>query len=148
MKSVALIVVTFLALPIVAGTRESAGASPESQGVVDKTKDVAGKKRIDLKRDPPPDLVLEVYISYFTIDKRRVYAAMGVPEIWSYDAGELHILQLKRGKYESRETSASLPFLKRQDLQRFLEMLESEEETAVLSDWMDFVRKRFAGESR
>ena len=45
MKSVALIVVTFLALPIVAGTRESAGASPESQGVVDKTKDVAGKTK-------------------------------------------------------------------------------------------------------
>ena len=111
-------------------------------------KNVAGKKRIDLKRDPPPDLVLEVYISYFTIDKRRVYAAMGVPEIWSYDAGELHILQLKRGKYESRETSAVLPFLKRGDLRRFLGMLETEEETAVLSKWMDFVREHFAGEAR
>ena len=45
MKPFALIVVTLLALPIVAETRESAGASPEPQGVVDKTKDVAGKTK-------------------------------------------------------------------------------------------------------
>jgi Uma2 family endonuclease len=115
---------------------------------IQRAKDVARKKRIDLQRDPPPDLVLEVYTSYFTIDKRRIYAAMGVPEIWSYDGGELHILQLKRGKYEARETSAVLPFLKRADLQRFLGMLETEEETEVLNDWMDFVRANFVVDSR
>ena len=60
----------------------------------------------------------------------------------------LHLLQLRRGKYESRETSAVLPFLKRADLQRFLGMLETDEETAVLSKWMDFVREHFTGESR
>ena len=41
MNSVALIVVTLLALPLAVET----GASPASQGVVDKTKEVAGKTK-------------------------------------------------------------------------------------------------------
>lgn len=45
MKPVALIVVTLLALPVLAETRAFAAASLASQGVVVKTKDVAGKTK-------------------------------------------------------------------------------------------------------
>jgi len=34
---------------------------------------------------PPPDLVVEVAITHTDIDKRSLYAAMGVPEFWRYD---------------------------------------------------------------
>ena len=45
MKPVALLVVTLLALPVLGETRAFAEASLESQGVVDKTKEVAGKTK-------------------------------------------------------------------------------------------------------
>ena len=45
MKSVALIVVALVALPMLGETRASAGAPLASQSVVDKTKDAAGKTK-------------------------------------------------------------------------------------------------------
>jgi hyperosmotically inducible protein len=45
MKPVALIVVAFLAFPVLAETHASAAAAVAAQSVVDKTKDVAGKTK-------------------------------------------------------------------------------------------------------
>jgi Uma2 family endonuclease len=42
---------------------------------------VAGR-RIDFATAPPPDLVVEVDITSTDLDKTRLYAALGVPELW------------------------------------------------------------------
>ncbi|MEA2735710.1 MAG: hypothetical protein QOE14_2161 [Humisphaera sp.] len=117
------------------------GLEPDECYYVQNEREMRNRKRIDLKRDPPPDLVLEVDISYHTVDKRRVYAAMGVPELWSYDGGKLECLHLKRGKYEPRENSIAFPFLRASEMQRFLKMVESTDETSVARAWRDWVRK-------
>jgi Uma2 family endonuclease len=117
------------------------GLEPDECYYVQNEREMRNRKRIDLKRDPPPDLVLEVNISYHIVDKRRVYAAMGVPELWSYDDAKLECLHLKRGKYESRDQSLAFPFLRTSEMQRFLKMLDSADETTVLRAWRDWVRK-------
>lgn len=38
-----------------------------------------------LESDPPPDLVLEIDITSSSLDKRPIYAAFGVSELWRYD---------------------------------------------------------------
>jgi Uma2 family endonuclease len=46
---------------------------------------IRGKKRIDLAVDPPPDLVIEVDITHHVVDRERIYAEFGVPEMWRFD---------------------------------------------------------------
>ena len=55
---------------------------------------VRGKRRFDLRRDPPPDLVVEIDITHRAIDREKIYAAMGVPEIWRFDGRRLACLHL------------------------------------------------------
>ena len=42
-------------------------------------------KTVDLRSDPPPDIVVEVDITHTDIDKNRLYASLGVPEFWRFD---------------------------------------------------------------
>src|SRR5262249_34511497 len=60
---------------------------------------VRGRKTIDLTRDPPPDLAIEVEISRSALDRLAIYAALSVPEVWRFDGKKLTVLLLKKGKY-------------------------------------------------
>ena len=48
---------------------------------------VRGLKRIDLRRDPPPDLVIEVDVTHSSVPRMPIYAALGVPEVWRLAEG-------------------------------------------------------------
>jgi Uma2 family endonuclease len=61
--------------------RLAKGLEPDECYYVQHEKDVRHKKRIRLGSDPPPDLVVEVDISYRAINRERIYAAMKVPEM-------------------------------------------------------------------
>jgi Uma2 family endonuclease len=61
---------------------------------------------------PPPDLVVEVDITSFSIDKLVSYRALGVPEVWRYDGNNLFIYQLRGEEYvtgDQSPTFANLP---------------------------------------
>ncbi|MGH7139846.1 MAG: Uma2 family endonuclease, partial [Pirellulales bacterium] len=45
---------------------------------------VSQRVEVDLLRDPPPDLALEVVVSHGDVDKMDIYAALGVPEVWHW----------------------------------------------------------------
>ncbi|HEY9779787.1 MAG TPA: Uma2 family endonuclease [Leptolyngbyaceae cyanobacterium] len=49
------------------------------------------RQEIDLDRDLPPDLMLEVDFSNSSLNKLPIYTALGVPEIWRYAQGNLQI---------------------------------------------------------
>ena len=72
---------------------------------------IAGKKRLDLAVDPPPDLVLEVDITHSSLDKLSIYAAVGVPEVWRYDGDRVSMLVLTDGRYVEYERSLAFPWL-------------------------------------
>ena len=68
---------------------------------------VRGKKRIDLTRDPPPDLVIEIDITSHT--RLKNYERLGVPEFWKFDGEKLEIYLYKEGHYISSENSSIFP---------------------------------------
>ena len=72
---------------------------------------VRGKSKVNLRRDPPPDLVLEVDVSWSSIPKLPIYAALGVPEVWHWnDDDKLEVLRLAKGqKYKVAKDSRELP---------------------------------------
>ena len=84
---------------------------------------IVGQKKGDLDILPPPDLVIEVEITSSLLDKLRLYAGLGVPEIWRYDGSHLTILLLRPdATYAPAPTSRAFPFL---PMPGFLDQLAS-----------------------
>lgn len=77
---------------------------------------VRGQDRIDLHRDPPPDLVVEIDITHPSLDKLPIYAQIGVPEIWRYDGDAMHILCLDGANYTAMERSRAFGMVTAQAL--------------------------------
>src|SRR5438876_2601888 len=71
---------------------------------------VRGKRRIDLRVDPPPDLALEVDVTHRSLDRMSIYARLGVPEVWRLDAGGLSCQVLQPdGRYAEQTHSLAFP---------------------------------------
>lgn len=68
---------------------------------------IRGKKRIDLTIDRPPDLAIEIDITFRT--RFNNYEALGVPELWRYDGQSLEINILDNGKYKKSNISRNFP---------------------------------------
>jgi len=56
-------------------------------------------KDIDLRIDPPPDLIIEVDITRHSLNKLPLFAALGISEVWRYDGKRIHFLLLQDGEY-------------------------------------------------
>jgi Uma2 family endonuclease len=67
------------------------------------------KEEVDLSLDPPPDLVIEVEITSSAIRKMKLFAAMGVPEVWRHDGQLLTMHRLRDGHYAETTESVALP---------------------------------------
>ena len=81
---------------------------------------VKGKTEIDLRVDPPPDLVIEIDITTSSLDKLSIFASLGVPEVWRYQDARMRIFRLAQGALVEREESAALPGLTAELVTRFL----------------------------
>ena len=118
------------------------GAEPDNAYYIQNQPLVAGR-RVDLKQDPPPDLIVEVDITYTDIDKNRLYAAMGVPEFWRFNGQSWQIFQLTEDSYCEVEQSPTFAWIEKADLYRFLdEALQDEVEAEV--NFRRWVRERQA----
>ncbi|EKV00386.1 hypothetical protein Lepto7375DRAFT_2495 [Leptolyngbya sp. PCC 7375] len=80
---------------------------------------VAGRD-VDLEKDPPPDLIVEVDITHTDIDKLQLYAAMGVPEFWRYNGEVWRVYQLQGSGYNEVEQSPTFPQVPKTKLYEFL----------------------------
>jgi Uma2 family endonuclease len=105
---------------------------------------VRGKDDIELPKDPPPDLAVEVDITSRSLNRQKIYAALGVAEIWRYDGKGLHFLCLKSGQYAPAEKSLAFPELHPSDLFPFIEMRLTHDEIALLVAWQEWLRQRAA----
>src|SRR5438874_7623794 len=97
--------------------RRRRGLEPDECYWIANERLVRGKDKIDLRRDPPPDLALEVDISYSTLDRMAIYAALRVPEVWRFDGLALtfHVLA-PDGTYSTETNSKAMPQVASQDL--------------------------------
>src|SRR6266571_5572482 len=112
------------------------GFEPDSCFYVQRAGQIAGKKRLDLTVDPPPDLVLEVDITHPALDKLSIFAVVGVPEVWRYDGERVRMLALAGDSYVEREQSLAFPALRSAHLDELLAASQQMPRTA----WLRHVR--------
>ncbi len=108
------------------------GAEPDNAYYIQNQPQVAGRK-VDLKQDLPPDLIIEVDISKTDIDKNRLYASMGVPEFWRFDGQIWRIFQLNDERYVEVTHSPTFPGLEKADLYQFLVAAQQDEVAAEIA---------------
>jgi Uma2 family endonuclease len=112
----------------------------ESYYIVNESK-VRGRDEIDLRMDPPPDLAIEVDISSSSLDQLSIYADLGVPEVWFYDAAALKVYQLQPDdSYAKQSHSPAFPFLPLEEIERFLARRNETDETTWIRSFRTWVR--------
>jgi Uma2 family endonuclease len=103
---------------------------------------VRTKKRINLKTDPPPDLVIEIDVMHSVVNREKIYAALGVPEmgVLNRDA-TMKAFALDNGVWREIEYSLSFPFLRVADLTPFTARIGVDDDTSVLADFADWLAR-------
>lgn len=97
------------------------GAEPDDSFYIQNAPLVIGKEEeMDLRYDPPPDLVVEIDRTSASLNKFAIYAVLGVPEIWRIRQQIVRIHLLKADRYEESATSGAFPFLSTDTLSEFL----------------------------
>ena len=99
------------------------GLEPDECYYVQNVSQVKASENYDPERDPPPDLAIEVDVSYVNLQRDTVYAELGVPEIWFYDDDDesARVLALRHGVYESIVHSVAFPMVTAEILQTFVQ---------------------------
>jgi Uma2 family endonuclease len=118
------------------------GAEPDTCFYVQNASRLIGKRKIELGTDPPPDVVVEIDTTNESLDKFRIYAALGVPEIWRYDGEQAYFYRLAGAEYEAIENSLAFASLAATDLARFVGLSKTEGQTAALAAFREEVRAR------
>jgi Uma2 family endonuclease len=116
------------------------GFEPDSCFYVAKADRVRGKKRIDLGKDPAPDLVIEIDITSSSIPKMPIFAHFGVPEVWQYDGSSLRMSKLEGNEYVSIDRSLAFPIITSRVLEDFLAKSQEWEDhprlVRFIRDWV------------
>jgi Uma2 family endonuclease len=105
---------------------------------------LAGRRRLDLRTDPPPDLAIEIDVSRSSLKRMAIYATLGVPELWRLDGNTLtfHVLGTNQS-YESATVSRSFPQVTPADLVRFLQQARhAADENVVIRRFRKWFRQR------
>lgn len=106
---------------------------------------MAGRRRLDLRRDPPPDLAVEVDVTHSSLDRMSIYAVLGVPEVWRLEGDALTFHVLGAGAYQESATSQSFPLVTPADLLGFLQQLrQAGNENPLLQQFREWIRQRLA----
>ena len=120
-----------------------AGLEPDQCFYVQNEAKVRAKKRLDFRHDPPPDLAIEVDITHRSVPKMPLYGKLRVPEVWRLDENGLKCHLFTGDEYTESESGRAFPMLRVADLEPFLRRLETENETAVMRSFRDWVRRTF-----
>ena len=98
----------------VKGSKKGKGKEPDESFYFANAEKVVALQEIDLDRDPPPDLWIEIDNRSSSKGGLPLYAAFGVPEVWRFQSRSRRLWfgRLVPGAtYEPIEHSLSLPFL-------------------------------------
>jgi Uma2 family endonuclease len=129
--------------------RRRRGLEPDECFWITNEPKVRGKEKIDPDIHPPPDLALEVDISYSTLDRMSIYAALRVPEVWRNDGRALsfHLLA-PDGSYTVAGQSRAMPQVASADLIGLLALRGTMDENALFRHVQTWARQRFGGGSQ
>ncbi len=101
---------------------------------------IRGRDEIDINVDPPPDLAIEVDITPSALEKQRIYAALGVAELWRWEDETLWVMALQADRqYVRSQTSLNFPELPLAEIARFMAIRHDSSETAwikLFREWL------------
>jgi Uma2 family endonuclease len=119
------------------------GIEPDRSWWIANEHRMRGKRKLDLRIDPPPDLTIEVDVTHSPIDRMAVYARLRVPELWQLTGGSLrfHVLQ-PDGQVAEQSHSLAFPQFTPADLMAFLPLRTQCDENEVVHRFRAFVRQR------
>jgi Uma2 family endonuclease len=118
------------------------GFEPDSCFYLEDAERIRGQDEINLAKDPPPDLIIEVDITHESLDRLPIFAAVGVPEVWRSDGVSVAIFRLEGGSYVSAPHSAAIAAVSSEALTRFLADSRTMTSTAWLRSVRDWVRSQ------
>jgi Uma2 family endonuclease len=121
---------------------ELSGAEPDECFYLSHIDAVRGKKRLDLTEDPAPDLVVEIDITSSSPSRLRVYADLGVTEVWIYDGESLVIQQLQNGTYVTSLTSQFFLNIPIPEIARFLQQAPRMDYLELVKTFRQWVRNQ------
>lgn len=126
--------------------KRSAGHEPDASFYVQTAPLIGNRIQLDFETDPPPDIVVEIDVHHDSRPRFRVYAALGVPEIWRYDGQAMTIYHLSeegdRQRYVAGDTSAALPMLSATLLTEMLERMRKDGELIALLAFDEWLQSR------
>lgn len=97
---------------------------------------IRDKDDLDVRADPPPDIVFEVDITSSSLDKLPIYHRFGVAEVWRHDGRRVTVLARTDDGYAPHDDSVVLPGLTAHDLTRLLNAGRRQR----LGEWLAQVR--------
>jgi Uma2 family endonuclease len=103
-----------------------------------------GRRRLDLRIDPPPDLAIEVDVSHSCMDRLAIHGVLGVAEVWRLDGDVLTFYILgARSKYSIAERSRAFPLVTPKDLMQFLQQArQAGDQNPIIRRFRQWVRQR------
>ncbi|MFO0983483.1 MAG: Uma2 family endonuclease [Planctomycetota bacterium] len=97
---------------------------------------------IDLLRDPPPDLVVEVDLSRSSRARLRIYASLGVPEVWQWSRDRLSVLHLEsNGAYAMTATSQFFPIETMASIEALVHRRRETDDTELVRELREQLRR-------
>ena len=99
---------------------------------------VRQKNKIDLSKDPPPELVIEIDITHGSLPKFPIFAGIGIKEVWRFDGEEVRFYRLENENYKEVSESVCLPNVKSEVV---TELLFNAQEMKRL-DWVKLIHQK------
>jgi Uma2 family endonuclease len=122
------------------------GAEPDECFYLVNEPVIRGKDQIDLTKDPPPDLMVEIDLTSSSKARMTIYAAIKVPEVWRIDAASVTVFQLSQnGSYLPADQSIYFPGLPVSGIAGFAQRLADVDQITVFREFRIWVRKCIAG---
>jgi Uma2 family endonuclease len=123
-----------------------AGLEPDKCFYIRHREAILGKERIDLATDPPPDLAIEVDATSST--SAEAYEPLGVPELWIYREGSLHIYLFDGRHYRETPESPTFPGMPvRQWVPQYLRRAWQAGSSVALREFESVLHNTTAGEA-
>ncbi|MEJ7848975.1 MAG: Uma2 family endonuclease [Pyrinomonadaceae bacterium] len=118
------------------------GVEPDLSFFVTNVDSARLKAFVPDETDLPPDIVVEIDITYTSEKKIDIYSQLGVPEFWLYDGEILKMFRLQdNDRYLQVERSSELPMLTSEELTEFLRRAQNDEEQfKLLVDFQELLQ--------
>lgn len=120
------------------GRKKVKGVEPDFCFYVQSHEKVAGLT-IKPENYPIPDVAVEIDVTHGSLDKFKIYAALGVSELWVYSGKKVVFYQLAGEEYRQTETSLALPNLTATMLSQFVQKSQSVGQTAALKSFRQWL---------